>query len=232
MINVLIAEDNVNLSIKLSNSINSTKEVSGVTIINDGPKVFPTIKNLKPEIVVLDLKLPGEDGITILERIENDPELEGIKIIVYSGEQSYIQKLLGFTCVTRFLKKGKEYCEDVGLEVQNIAKSMLEKDIGRKINIVMGNLGFSEHLKGTKLLKECVEISIRDKEENLNVLYDKVAIRKNQTSNSVKTDIQRAVKKMWKYANKEKVRRILRLTDKETASPKNVIPMIVYHVQR
>ena len=61
------------------------------------------------------------------------------------------------------------------------------------------------------------------------MLYDKVAIGKKQSSTSIKGDINRAVKEMWKYANHEKVRRLLRLGDTEIASPKNVIPMVKYY---
>lgn len=230
MINVLIAEDNVPISVHLSNVIYLTKEVHGVSIVNEGQNVYPMIKKLRPHVVVLDLKLPGEDGITILKKIEADPELEGIKIIVYSGEPSYIKQLVDFSCVERFFNKNQQY-EEVGMEIKRIAKMFEEKNIENKIyDILTNKIGFASHHIGTKFLKECVEYSIKNNEDKLNVLYDKVAIGKKQSSTSIKGDVNRAVKEMWKYANHEKVRRLLRLGDTEIASPKNVIPMVKYYV--
>lgn len=232
MINVLIAEDNVPISVHLSNVINLTKEVHGVSIVNEGQNVYPTIKKLKPHVVVLDLKLPGEDGITILKRIEKDPDLQEIKILVFSGEPSYIKELVNFSCVERFFNKTQQY-EEVGLEIQRIAKLLEEKNTENRIyDILTNKIGFASHHIGTKFLKECVEYSIKNNEDKLNVLYDKVAVGKIQSSSSIKGDINRAVKEMWKYSNHEKVRKFLRLGENEIASPKNVIPIVKYYVSK
>lgn len=231
MINVLIAEDNVPLSVHLSNVIYFTKEVHGVSIINEGQNVYPTIKKLKPEILILDLNLTGEDGITILNKIESDAELKGIKIIVYSGDNDYIKELINFSCVEKFLSKTQQY-ETVGIEVQRIAKELQEKKVGRKIYDILCKIGFAPQHIGTGFLKECIEYSIQNDEENLNIMYEKVSIGKKQSSYSIKADIQRAVNKMWKYANKERVRKLLRLGDDEKPSPKNIVPMVKYYIDR
>lgn len=41
-----------------------------------------------PDCVVLDLRLPGEDGIWILERLLETPEWRTIPVIVFSGDVS------------------------------------------------------------------------------------------------------------------------------------------------
>ncbi|HCY55257.1 MAG TPA: response regulator [Oceanicaulis sp.] len=41
-----------------------------------------------PDCVVLDLRLPGEDGIWILERLLESPEWRTIPVIVFSGDVS------------------------------------------------------------------------------------------------------------------------------------------------
>lgn len=90
MIKVLICEDNVPISITLSNSINTYEEIQAIAIINEGTSVYNKIKLLQPDIVVLDLKLPGEDGLQILDEITKDNELKNLKVVVYSGEMDYI----------------------------------------------------------------------------------------------------------------------------------------------
>lgn len=41
-----------------------------------------------PDCLVLDLRLPGEDGIWILERLLERPEWRAIPVIVFSGDVS------------------------------------------------------------------------------------------------------------------------------------------------
>lgn len=97
MIKVLICEDNVPISITLSNSINTYEEIQAIAIINEGTSVYNKIKLLQPDIVVLDLKLPGEDGLQILDEITKDNELKNLKVVVYSGEMDYIQQAIKFS---------------------------------------------------------------------------------------------------------------------------------------
>lgn len=41
-----------------------------------------------PDCIVLDLRLPGEDGIWMLERLLESPDLKSIPVIVFSGDVS------------------------------------------------------------------------------------------------------------------------------------------------
>lgn len=41
-----------------------------------------------PDCIVLDLRLPGEDGIWMLERLLEDAQLRTIPVIVFSGDVS------------------------------------------------------------------------------------------------------------------------------------------------
>ncbi|KPP81977.1 MAG: hypothetical protein HLUCCA04_04445 [Oceanicaulis sp. HLUCCA04] len=43
-----------------------------------------------PDCIVLDLRLPGEDGIWILERLLESPEWRAIPVIVFSGDVSLL----------------------------------------------------------------------------------------------------------------------------------------------
>lgn len=45
---------------------------------------FSRIKEVKPDLVILDLVLPDGDGFEILEEIRNDKELENMKVFILS----------------------------------------------------------------------------------------------------------------------------------------------------
>ena len=229
MVKVLIAEDNVPISVHLSNVINFTKEAHAISIVNNGTEVYQTIKTLKPEIVILDLKLPGEDGLEILRKIEENSK--ETKVIIYSGEPEYIAKVRGYESVVNFFSKTQP-CEAVGVEVQRIAREISFKYKEDKIYDILFKLGFQPSQKGTEFIKDCIEISIKEHEENLKKIYQRIAIIKGKKAYTIKADVQVAVHKMWKYANEEKVRKFLRLGDYEEPSAKNVVTMVKYYVAK
>ena len=74
MLDVLIAEDNITSSVHLCNAINSSN-VRCVGILNDGINVYKKTKELNPDVLLLDLKMPSKDGLNILEEIQEDKAL-------------------------------------------------------------------------------------------------------------------------------------------------------------
>ena len=47
---------------------------------------------------------------------------------------------------------------------------------------------------------------------------------------TIKSDINTAIKKMWKYTDKTRTRKILRLGETEKPSNKSVISMVKYYI--
>ena len=71
MINVLIADDDVRKTVQISNAI-TTNEIRCVEIVNEGNKVNERLEKLKPDVLILDLKMPGRDGLEILEDMKKE----------------------------------------------------------------------------------------------------------------------------------------------------------------
>jgi DNA-binding response OmpR family regulator len=60
----------------------------------DGEQGIQKIKEVKPDLVLLDLILPGIDGFEVLSKIKEDPTLAEIPIIVLSnlGQKDDIER--------------------------------------------------------------------------------------------------------------------------------------------
>jgi len=60
----------------------------------DGKQGIDKIKNIKPDLVLLDIVLPKMDGFEILESIKKDPEFKNIPIILLTnlGQKNEIEK--------------------------------------------------------------------------------------------------------------------------------------------
>ncbi len=48
-----------------------------------------------PELVLLDIMLPGEDGISILRKIRSNPETKHIPVIIMTAKGTEYDKVLG-----------------------------------------------------------------------------------------------------------------------------------------
>ncbi len=90
---ICIVEDDLNIreieSFALKNCGFSITEASSA-------KEFWVICEKKiPQLVILDITLPGEDGISILKKIRNRPDMRKIPVVLVSAKASEIDKVKG-----------------------------------------------------------------------------------------------------------------------------------------
>jgi two-component system, OmpR family, response regulator len=50
----------------------------------DGAAALEAAKDWKPDLVTLDLEMPGMDGVEVLRRLRSDPETCGIPVVILS----------------------------------------------------------------------------------------------------------------------------------------------------
>jgi CheY-like chemotaxis protein len=72
------------------------KENYNVVEVEDGEEGIEKIKKTKPDLILLDLILPGIDGFEVLSRIKEYPDLAKIPVIVLSnlGQRDDIEKAI------------------------------------------------------------------------------------------------------------------------------------------
>jgi two-component system, OmpR family, alkaline phosphatase synthesis response regulator PhoP len=92
MTRVLIVEDNHSLAFGLRNNL----EIEGyeVTVADDGPSGLATARQIRPDLIVLDLMIPGMDGYRVLRQIREDGMTMPVLILTAKGEET--DKVLGF----------------------------------------------------------------------------------------------------------------------------------------
>ncbi len=61
----------------------------------DAAEFWEAMKEAAPELILLDVMLPGEDGITILKKIRSDAETCDIPVIMASAKGTEYDKVLG-----------------------------------------------------------------------------------------------------------------------------------------
>lgn len=105
---VLIVEDDALLSKVLSTAF--LNEKFKVEIVENGLKVAEAIESFKPDIVMLDLIIPGIDGFAVLKQIKGDKKTENLPVAVLSnlGEVGDIKSTKALGADEYFIKSNTE----------------------------------------------------------------------------------------------------------------------------
>lgn len=61
----------------------------------NGKDMLRELKKKKPDLILLDVMLPGDDGFTILKKLKNEPEYTDIPVIMLTAKSSEIDKVTG-----------------------------------------------------------------------------------------------------------------------------------------
>ena len=73
---------------------------------NLSDKALETTKNHKPNLIILDLMMPGADGFEVCQEMKNDPELAEIPILMFtSANRADIRKQALAVGVNEYITK-------------------------------------------------------------------------------------------------------------------------------
>ena len=87
-----VDDDNTIREIEVYTLLQTGFEAKGFA---DGETLFEALKAEKPDLIVLDIMLPGKDGMEILNEIRSNPETERIPIIMATAKGTEIDKIQG-----------------------------------------------------------------------------------------------------------------------------------------
>ena len=91
---VLIADDHRLIAEGIKRSLEESGEFEVVAEAQTGNQVLPLIRRSSPDLVLLDLRMPGADGLTTLEQIKRDHPSVKVVILSASTDPQVIQAAL------------------------------------------------------------------------------------------------------------------------------------------
>ena len=123
-IKVLIADDSVFMRTALSRMVQSDESLRVVGTAQTGPETLTQIERLQPDVVTLDIDMPGLSGLEILKRVMRDSPRPIIVIssITQEGAEATLEALgLGaFDCLPKRLNYG-------ALDIVKVQDELIEK---------------------------------------------------------------------------------------------------------
>jgi DNA-binding response OmpR family regulator len=102
--NILIVEDDRFLRELIARKL--VKEDFNISEAIDGEEGIKKIKEEKPDLVLLDLILPGIDGFEVMSKMREDPSITRIPVIILSnlGQREDVERGLKLGAVDYLIK--------------------------------------------------------------------------------------------------------------------------------
>lgn len=101
---ILLADDDHDLVMTLKRLL----EFHGFQIFTayEGVRVMELAKKKKPDLIILDIKMPAGDGHTILQNLRSQDETSGIPVLILTGlEETNLEEEMKSAGAQEFLKK-------------------------------------------------------------------------------------------------------------------------------
>ncbi|WP_308817310.1 response regulator transcription factor [Pseudonocardia alni] len=92
MIRVLLADDQALVRSGFRALLGSQPDLDVVAEAADGAQAVTAAREHHPDVVLMDIRMPGTDGITATREITGDPELAGTRVVVLTTftDDSYV----------------------------------------------------------------------------------------------------------------------------------------------
>ena len=114
---ILVVDDDPEIVTMLSTRL--TKRGYKVSTANDGTSALALAKREKPDVVLLDVMMPGKSGWEVARALKQDPVTEHVKIVMVTaigektneltapiyGADAHVDKPFEFEALERVIKK-------------------------------------------------------------------------------------------------------------------------------
>ena len=201
---VILADANEEFRILLEDTIEKTGEFTVVGSTGNGAELMEMVHQLQPQMVIMDLILPGLDGFGVLSQLQNmDDSIP--KVFVTSNFSNE-------TTVSRAMDLGVYFFLPKPVSEQSLLEQMRkaaapqeelavqEPALEGRVTAIIHEIGVPAHIKGYQYLREAIMIAVNDMDvinAVTKVLYPSVAKAFNTTPSRVERAIRHAIEVAW-----------------------------------
>lgn len=82
MTRIALVDDQEMIRLGLRGILQSRPDFAVVGEAADGIQAVAVVREVKPDVVLMDIRMPGIDGVEAVRRIRAEPELDAVKILV------------------------------------------------------------------------------------------------------------------------------------------------------
>ena len=250
-ITVLVADDNSDFTMTLSNYLEKEEQIQIVGIARDGNEAYDMAVNLKPDILLLDIIMPHLDGLGVLEKLgETNLEKRPLSIILSAvgqdkitqkaialGAQYYIVKPFDINVLIKRMKELKNYqpvqfkggfvTREIKSQYIDIAPDQKknEENLEALVTNIIHEVGVPAHIKGYQYIRDSIELMYNNPDTLGGItkeVYPYIADKYNTTPSRVERAIRHAIEVSWNRGDYDLMEEIFgHSVDFDRAKPTN-----------
>ena len=215
-IKIMLADADGEARSMLQDALEKTGRFAVIASTGDGNEALRLAGEAKPDILVLDLILPGLDGLSVLSRLEG--EQLPLVLVTSSFVTQEVAAQAGDLGASMFISK--PYGEDAMVESLLRLAEKADPRVhapGQEelVTSIIHEVGVPAHIKGYQYVREAIMITV----ENMDVinsvtkiLYPEVAKRYHTTPSRVERAIRHAIEVAWDRGDLETLQKFFGYT--------------------
>lgn len=224
-IRVILADDNRRFSKPLVDYFEDNQKIEIVGVASDGAEALELIKELSPDVVVLDIAMPKIDGIGVLERMNADNTIRkkpAVIMLTALNKDEMTQQTMNYGASYFMVKPVDNKILETRIEqLVNLPKNNSAyapepvRNLDREVTKVIQQMGMPAHLKGYQYLRDAIILVVN--EMNLmgavtKELYPLIAEKYDTTPSRVERAIRHAIELAWDRGNVEMINKFFGYT--------------------
>ena len=216
-LNVAVADDNERILDLVGTIIKADRDLELVGTADNGRDLYEIIRQKQPDVVLLDIIMPKMDGLTMMEKVNQDTTLKKRPaFIVLSavgqeritedafnlGASYYILKPFDNEMLLSRIKnvRGLPVRRREGGMAAEGRAAQQERNLELDVTNIIHEIGVPAHIKGYQYLRDAIILSVEDM-EMLNsitkILYPTIAKKYQTTPSRVERAIRHAIEVAW-----------------------------------
>lgn len=221
-LNIAIADDNERMLNLLDDLLSSEEDFQVVGKASNGEEVCEIIREKQPDVVLLDIIMPKLDGLSVMERINNDTKLKkhpSFIVLTAIGQESIAENAFGLGAnyyimkpfdnnmlisrikqISRTGMRRSILPEARRVNPYERGASYMEYNLENDVTNIIHEIGVPAHIKGYQYLRDAIIMSVEDM-DMLNsitkILYPTIAKKHQTTPSRVERAIRHAIEVAW-----------------------------------
>lgn len=234
-IKLLMADSNNELLMQMTSFFDAKDDIEVVGKATDGIDAIDKLRTLSPDVLLLEIVIPGMDGIDILKRVKAMPRNSRPVVIVLTGAKrenvtnlcmelgadyfmikpaslETIYERISLLCTPRISMESRTR---VSREAAPSGDIPSDRAIEISVTNTIHSVGVPANIKGYQYLRDAIIMSIKDTELINAVtkqLYPKVADRHNTSPSRVERAIRHAIEVACIRGNEEELYKLFGYT--------------------
>ena len=122
---ILVCEDDPAM-VRIFQFLLRQNGIHNVITTSNGENIQQLTKQHNPALILLDVMLPGKDGLAVLKELKADEATRGIPVIVVSGKESHeqVQSAMAAGAIDYVIKPFEPM--ELGVRIRNFLDNLLD----------------------------------------------------------------------------------------------------------